>query len=47
MTAIALQAVIDFSLQLFGNTALFVVLAAIAVHHPTRRERPHDSPGRS
>jgi O-antigen ligase len=34
--AIALQALVDFSLQIPANAILFVVVAAIAVHRPTR-----------
>jgi len=34
LIAIALQETFEFSLQMPGNTALFVVLAAIAVHRP-------------
>lgn len=43
LMAIALQELVDFSLQMPGNAALFAVLAAIAVHRlPSRpaRERP-------
>ncbi len=34
LAAIGLQETVDFSLQMPGNAALFVVLAAIAVHRP-------------
>ena len=34
LIAIAFQEVVDFSLQMPGNAALFAVLAAIAVHRP-------------
>ena len=36
---LALQSLVDFSLQMPGNAALFCILAAIAIHR--RRERPH------
>jgi O-antigen ligase len=37
LMAIALQSIVEFSLQMPGNAALFVVLAAIALHRaPTR-----------
>jgi O-antigen ligase len=39
LVAIALQEVVEFSLQMPGNAALFVVLAAIAIHQPP----PHRS----
>jgi len=38
LMGIALQELVDFSLQMPGNVALFAVLAAIAVHRP--RSRP-------
>lgn len=40
LVAIALQEMVEFSLQMPGNAALFVVLAAIAIHHspPSRSE---------
>jgi hypothetical protein len=31
---IACQSLVDFSLQMPGNAALFVVLAAVALHRP-------------
>ena len=34
LIAIALQEVVDFSLQIPGNAALFVVVCAIALHDP-------------
>ena len=37
LAAIATQSFVDFSLQVPGNTALFALLAAIAVHVPSRR----------
>jgi len=37
LATIATQAVVEFSLQMPGNAALFVVLLAIALHEPTRR----------
>ena len=43
LVAIGLQEVVDFSLQMPGNAALFVLLAAIAVHtarKPTARAEP-------
>jgi O-antigen ligase len=40
LTAIAIQEVTDFSLQMPGNAVLFVLLAAIAMHRPPRHERP-------
>lgn len=49
LIASALQEVVEFSLQNAGTAALFAVLAAIAIHQPTRshgrRERPE--PARS
>ena len=39
LVAIAAQEVVDFSLQVPGNVALCVVLAAIAVHQPNRNHR--------
>ena len=46
LVAIAAQEVVDFSLQVPGNVALCAVLAAIAIHRPSRghgrRERPDD-----
>ena len=43
LTGIACQELVDFSLQMPGNAALFVVLAAIAVH--PGRPRTRRSPG--
>lgn len=40
LSAIAAQALVDFSLQKPGNTALFVVLLAIALHRPSRTDVP-------
>ncbi len=41
LVAIALQEMVEFSLQMPGNAALFVVLAAIAIHYsPPRRSEP-------
>jgi hypothetical protein len=37
LATIATQAAVEFSLQMPGNAALFVVLLAIALHEPTRR----------
>jgi hypothetical protein len=34
LLAIAFQEVVEFSLQIPGNAVLFVILAAIAMHHP-------------
>lgn len=36
LAAVALQDVLDFSLQIPGNTALFAILAAIAIHERRR-----------
>ena len=41
LAAIALQELVDFSLQMPGNLVLFTVLCAIAVHHP-RATGPRD-----
>lgn len=43
LIAIAFQEVVDFSLQMPGNAALFAVLAAIAVHRPYKRVRVRPS----
>ncbi len=40
LSAIALQEVVEFSLQIPANAALFVLLCAVAVRRPTDR-RPH------
>lgn len=37
LATIALQAGVEFSLQMPGNAALFVVLLAVALHQPSRR----------
>jgi hypothetical protein len=37
--AIAFQELFDFTLQMPGAAALFVVLAAIAIHHPSHGAR--------
>jgi hypothetical protein len=37
--AIALQELVEFSLQIPGNAVLFVVLMAVAVHQPLSRAR--------
>ena len=39
LSAIALQEVVDFSLQVPGNMVLFTVLCAIAVHEPQSAEK--------
>ncbi len=39
LAGIAAQSLIEFSLQMPGNTALFLVIAAIAVHRPLRSVR--------
>jgi O-antigen ligase len=43
LLAIAVQSIFDFTLQMSGAAAMFVVLAAIALHHP--RPRSSRSPG--
>ena len=47
LMGIAAQETVDFSLQMPGNAALFVVLAAIAVHpgRPRSPRRPRHSDG--
>jgi O-antigen ligase len=40
LAAIAVQELSDFSLQMPGNAVLFVLLAAIAMHRPRRRQTP-------
>jgi O-antigen ligase len=40
LVAIALQEVVDFSLQIPGNALLFGVLCAIAIHSPSHRAAP-------
>ena len=43
LLTIAVQAIVEFSLQMPGNAALFVVLCAIALHkRPVRSGRRHD-----
>jgi hypothetical protein len=44
LVAIAVQELVDFSLQIPGNAVLFVVLAAIALHRPSRFDRPGERP---
>jgi O-antigen ligase len=46
LTAIAVQSIVEFSLQMPGNAALFVVLAAIALHRAPARasSRPAAAP---
>jgi hypothetical protein len=39
LTAIALQSLVEFSLQMPGNAVFCVVLAAIALHEPPPRHR--------
>jgi hypothetical protein len=41
--AIALQSMVDFSLQMPGNAALFAVLCGIALHHPRASAPPSPS----
>jgi O-antigen ligase len=41
LLTIAAQAAVEFSLQMPGNAALFVVLLSIALHEPTRRLPAH------
>jgi len=43
LIGIVFQELTDFSLQMPGNAVLFALLAAIAIHHPPRRERPAGS----
>jgi O-antigen ligase len=40
LVAIAIQELVEFSLQIPGNAMLFVVLTAIALHRPSRHDRP-------
>jgi O-antigen ligase len=40
--AIALQEMVDFSLQMPGNAALFAVVCAVAIHQTPRRSRSED-----
>jgi len=44
LIAIALQEIVEFSLQIPGIAALFAVVGAIAIHRPERRRDP-DAPG--
>ena len=37
LLAIALQSAVDFSLQMPGNAAMFVVLCAVALHRSDER----------
>lgn len=46
VAAIALQAIVEFSLQMPGNAALFVVLLAIAMHGAARRRVVHEEVAR-
>jgi O-antigen ligase len=43
IVAIALQAIVEFSLQMPGNAAFFVVLLAIAMHAAAVKVRTHDA----
>ena len=43
IVAIALQAIVEFSLQMPGNAAFFVVLLAIAMHSAAFKVRTHDA----
>ena len=43
LCAIAAQEVVDFTLQMPGAAALFVVLAAIAIHRPAYLRRGHNT----
>ncbi len=49
LIAIAVQSIVEFSLQMPGNAALFVVLAAIALHRAPARasSRPAAAPARA
>jgi hypothetical protein len=49
LMAIAVQSIVEFSLQMPGNAALFVVLAAIALHRAPARasSRPAAAPARA
>ena len=42
LIAIALQSAVEFSLQMPGNAVLFVVLLAMALYVPARRQAPPD-----
>ena len=44
LIAIALQSAVEFSLQMPGNAVLFVVLLAMALYVPARRQAPPDRP---
>lgn len=39
LLGIATQSLVEFSLQMPGNTIMFVLLSAIAMHHPSRSAR--------
>jgi O-antigen ligase len=41
LAGIAVQSVMEFSLQMPGNTMMFVVIAALAMHRPRRMSRAH------
>ena len=41
LIGIAAQSVVEFSLQMPGNAAFFVLLIAIAIHRPSRRMHAH------
>ncbi len=45
--AIALQSLVDFSLQIPANAVLFVIVAAIAVHRPRAIATTNDAPSTS
>ena len=45
LSAIALQSMVEFSLQLPGNAVLCVVLIAVAMHEAPRRPSPSQPPG--
>jgi hypothetical protein len=47
LLAIALQEIVDFSLQMPGNAFLFVVLCAIAMHRSTEEKRQPAGPPES
>jgi O-antigen ligase len=47
LAGIAAQSVIEFSLQMPGNTALFLVIVGIAVHRPVRSVRAITQPTRA
>ena len=37
LAGVAVQSSVEFGLQMPGNTALFVVVLALAIHRPSRR----------